>query len=771
MNDCIEKINDYLRDESVNLPLFVNVENAEQKNILLEHYNVGDNAIVHISDFAIKDGLPNVIKLIDTIKKSQKNTFVFGLTTYLKLISNYELQKTLLALSSMSITKKVVFICFHCDDVFKRLIQKDLRVAQRVITVDYLDEVTKPHITFVAPEFSIEIQNLIDGIEFLPEAIEDSMENQVFVKTSKSSDAFKRGQYAISILNTPLQILQSKFHELHMFSYHKEEDGYWRYLLKLSDGQTSFKSIVISHFSNCYNYEYALQEWNTYDDKLQWLLFIAMKVFPESKNQIIRNIVELSNTHQELMRNIVRAILLYDCKDENYLEIYKQWKSLRKRLNISDEEIADYCEFVDQKGRDALYYLSDLTKLEKEKAIKLIGKYQAEYDNETLLTILKNNFPDFYDYVCPFYFNNSLLDKYFSLYTMQKLRNVIYPEFENLVNVEAEEQHFVELPSRSEIVGSLDKTDSILYFVDALGVEFLNYIQQRCALKGLFAEAKIAKCNLPSITEVNKEFIADFKACNAEIVESIKQIDKVKHEAIGDYNFEKSEYPIHLIDELNTIDKVITNISTKLSSNRYKYAYIISDHGASRLAVIKKSILPIESNRTGTYGGRVCDNNELTKNLPHAVHEGKLCILAGYDRFDGSRPAAVETHGGATLEEVVIPIIKISKNTIVWEFKAMNPDSKVLFSYRTQPILIIWCKNEVSNLTLKLNGKMYNGLADADKKTFRFILDKPEKSCDCIAELYVSSNLVKSDIRFTLEREGVQKTSGFTFGNMKGGSK
>lgn len=172
---------------------------------------------------------------------------------------------------------------------------------------------------------------------------------------------------------------------------------------------------------------------------------------------------ELSNTHQELMRNIVRAILLYDCKDENYLEIYKQWKSLRKRLNISDEEIADYCEFVDQKGRDALYYLSDLTKLEKEKAIKLIGKYQAEYDNETLLTILKNNFPDFYDYVCPFYFNNSLLDKYFSLYTMQKLRNVIYPEFENLVNVEAEEQHFVELPSRSEIVGSLDKTDSILY--------------------------------------------------------------------------------------------------------------------------------------------------------------------------------------------------------------------------------------------------------------------------------------------------------------------
>lgn len=772
MNDCIEKINNYLQDESITNPLFVNVENAEQKNELIDYYSVGDNTIVHIADYAKKDSLPNVMGVIDVMKRASGNMLVFELSTYLKLISGTELQKTMQTLCNMSIAKKVVIVCFRCDEILKGLVQKDLRVSQRIVTAERVGELVKPHITFVAQEFSLESENVVDGVEFLPAAIENAIEPEVYVRTAKNAKIFANGQYAITMLDTPLQILQDKYPELGVFKFREADNAYWRYLLSISENKESFRDIVVAHFGNTYNYEYVLQEWYTYEDKLQWLLFIAMNVFPDSKNSIIRNAVTASNSHHDVMRNLIRAILQYPHAGKGFGEAYKQWKSLRYRLNVPEEEIADYCECVDQKGKYALYYLSDLTKIEQEKAIKLIGLYQAEYDDETLLAVLKNNFADFYNYVYPFHFNNELLDRYFSQYTMQKLRNVIYPEFEELVNTEAEEQHFVELPTRAEIVGGVDKHDSILYFVDALGVEYLNYILQKCADKGLFAEPKVGKCNLPSITSANKEFLDAFKACDAEIVESIKQIDKDKHEAIGDYNFEKSVYPIHLIDELSTIDKVLTNINTKLASPKYKQAYIISDHGASRLAVIKKSVLPIESMRTGTHGGRVSENNELTKGLSHAVHEGNLCILAGYDRFDGSRPAAVETHGGATLEEVVIPVIRITKNNTAWEFKVMNNDNKVMFSYKTQPILIIWSKNELSNLSVKINGKFYDGKSDADKKTFRFALDKPDRACDCSADIYVSGNLVKSGMKFMMEREGVQKSQKFGLGNMMfGGSK
>ena len=772
MDDYIERINNYLQDKNITYPLFVNVENAAQKMEILDYYGVGDNTIVHIADFAKKDSLPNVMGVIDDIKRASGNMFVFELTTYLKLLSGLELQKTMQTLCNMSIAKKAVIVCFHCDEILKKMLQKDLRVTQRIVAADSTVDSVKPHITFVTPEFSFGSANVVEGVEFLPEAIENAVQPEIYIRTAKKASVFANGQYAIATLDTPLQILQNKYPELGGFKYDEAEDAYWRYLLNLSENKASFRSIVIAHFGNVNNYEYVLQEWYTYEDRIQWLLFVTMKAFPDAKNQIIREAVSSSNKHTKVMRNLIRAILNYSQNVKAFSQIYKQWKSLRYRLNIPEEEVADYCEFVDQKGKDALYYLSDLTKMEKEKAIKLIGTYQADYDDETLLGVLKSNFLDFYNYVSPFYFGNDLLDYYFSQYTMQKLRNVIYPEFEKIVNTEAEEQHFVELPTRAEIVSDADKHNSILYFVDALGVEFLNYILQKCAAKGLFAEAKVGKCNLPSITSANKEFVDVFKACDAEIVDFIKKIDKDKHEAIGDYNFEKSEYPIHLIDELAEIDKVVANICTRLSSNKYDQAYIISDHGASRLAVIKKSVLPIESKRTGTHGGRVCEDNELTKKLSHAIHEGGLCILAGYDRFDGSRPSAVETHGGATLEEVVVPVIRVTTDNIVWEFKVMNDGHKVIFSYKTQPVLVIWSKNELNNLSVKVNGKMYVGKQDVDKKTFRFELDKPEKACDCSADIYVSSNCVKRGVKFKLEREGVQKSQKFELGNMMfGGDK
>lgn len=110
-------------------------------------------------------------------------------------------------------------------------------------------------------------------------------------------------------------------------------------------------------------------------------------------------------------------------------------------------------------------------------------------------------------------------------------------------------------------------------------------------------------------------------------------------------------------------------------------------------------------------------------------------------------------------------------NKTVWEFKVMNDGNRVMFSYKTQPVLVIWSKNELSNLSVKLNGKMYVGKPDADKKTFRFDLEKPEKACDCSADIYVSSNCVKQGVKFKLEREGVQKSQKFGLGNMMfGGS-
>ena len=119
MSNCIEKIKEYLHDDSMTYPLFVNVENAEQKSEIYDYCNVSGNTIAHVSDFAKKDSIPNVMALIDRIKKSPKNIFVFELTTYLRLIGNKELENTLQMLCGMSIQKKAVIICYHCEEVLR----------------------------------------------------------------------------------------------------------------------------------------------------------------------------------------------------------------------------------------------------------------------------------------------------------------------------------------------------------------------------------------------------------------------------------------------------------------------------------------------------------------------------------------------------------------------------------------------------------------------------------------------------------------------------
>jgi len=71
------------------------------------------------------------------------------------------------------------------------------------------------------------------------------------------------------------------------------------------------------------------------------------------------------------------------------------------------------------------------------------------------------------------------------------------------------------------------------------------------------------------------------------------------------------------------------------------------------------------------HGGRCCVWKEgLSAVSPYASdNENDYCVLANYDRFEGGKYTGVELHGGATLEEVVVPIIRLSLKKATVTFK------------------------------------------------------------------------------------------------------
>lgn len=159
------------------------------------------------------------------------------------------------------------------------------------------------------------------------------------------------------------------------------------------------------------------------------------------------------------------------------------------------------------------------------------------------------------------------------------------------------------LSPRSLVVDSLDIEGADLYFMDALGAEYLSYIQTRFFDEGFDIKVQIARCELPSITSTNKDFVQVFNIKGCKVI-SNKELDELKHEGGVSYDYESTKIPIHLISELQIIDNLINHLKSSL--NKGTRAFIIADHGTSRLAVINETENKWEVSEKGQHSGRCC---------------------------------------------------------------------------------------------------------------------------------------------------------------------
>lgn len=272
------------------------------------------------------------------------------------------------------------------------------------------------------------------------------------------------------------------------------------------------------------------------------------------------------------------------------------------------------------------------------------------------------------------------------------------------------------LQPRSAIIEEIDVTNAQTYFTDAMGVEYLGYIMSRCHALQLMAKVTVCRCELPSITSRNKEFWDVLSTEQFPII-TVDKIDKIKHhgEEGYDYSREDRKLPIHLIRELELIDELLMKIKTNLANGTYQKAILISDHGASRLAVIHETENLWEMESNGQHSGRCCPKSEIDERPDSATDAEDFWALANYDRFKGSRKANVEVHGGATLEEIAVPIIEISILNSAIEVKIMPIDSTALFadipeitvSFRKKAAIKIFATEKLTDVSVVIDGHVY----------------------------------------------------------------
>lgn len=674
------------------------------------------------------DRLPDIDALLEhlataDVNAKSKRIAILGLGEYLALKGEQEAVSLLSQLKELNLgNTKAVFLLRGVSAQIREL-QSDIRFDER--RVSNSDPVSCDiAITIAAPSVGLSGSS---GIKELLNRLEN-------------------GDCGNIIVNTEIPIEEA------LFSIHKINDAFEgiKYVLpgfslpRSCGTEKQWAALLTELNQNCGSLE-AVFDHHCMNDRLEvdfyahlagteygnWLYFIALK----AKNSMISNgylRFVLENTYQFEMfkQNVLNVIIEIPNTDKRFKDFYAGRKALAAGFPESD--IAAFVVNNRKYAAESIYKLTDSTRVEREEIIAWVSKYG-------LIPQLAEIYPALSAYLKQYTFNcgdmSTLLTDYFEAYKRQKVANHLKEDFLAKVDELAKTRRFNRLPSRNEILDGIDKTDTCLLWLDALGVEYLAFISNLAQTRGLSIVIKVARADLPTITSINRGFFEDWLGSKKEKYE---ELDEVKHKESGGYNFINNQLPIHLAKELDIIEKVVDKAATELALRHNKRFLIVSDHGASRLAVLRHKEEKYETDTKGEHSGRCCKLFE-PYDLPFAAQENGYLVLADYGRFQGSRDANVEVHGGASLEEVVVPIIELTlKNSSLTVGLAHDT---VTVDYRTGTEITLFINSQLKNVSVVLNGRRFSAIP-LDSNHYNVILPDLKKAGEYPADVYAGDDLI-----------------------------
>ena len=667
------------------------------------------------------DGLLTYIQTADVNAKGKKFV-VTGLGEFLALRGSDEAARTLSRLKDHNVgSAKVVLLLRGLASLIAGL-QTDLRFDNRRFSVVDKAECDLSF-TLAAPSVGL---SALSGFKAMLAELENGRCGSVVVNTAVNLDKAIFTVHQISNAYEGIKFLTIGF----ALARSCGSDARWAELLiELNQSNGSLDEVFEKH-GLCNNLESDFYASIAGSDYRNWLYFICLKSKADTlQNGYLRFVLAKTSRFEDFAGNVLNAIIDIPRMDKQFLSFYRERKALVEKFPESD--IADFVVNSRKVVSESIYKLTDGTRVEREEIIAGLSKNgmvpQLDGIYPVLAAYLKK-----YVFKCPELAD--LLTDYFDAYKRQKLSNHLDPEFLEKVEELALSRKFNRLPTRNEIIDSVDKNDTFLYWLDALGVEYLSLIEALAQKRNLSVRVNVARAELPTITAINRDFFDAWQGRK----EKNGELDDTKHSDTGGYNFTNNELPIHLAKELDIIKAMIDKAATELSLKNCKRFLIVSDHGTSRLAVLRRKEEKYDTDTKGEHSGRCCKLFQ-PYDLPFAAEENGYLVLADYGRFKGSRAANVEVHGGASLEEVLVPVIELSLKNGSVTVKLV--DETVTVDFRTGTEIKLFFNSPVQNVSVVLNGKPYSA-SQIDANHYCVKLPDTKRAGDYSADVYAGDNLL-----------------------------
>lgn len=693
LNDAIEKI----KKDSQIKTLFVNVDRQEDYvaliNALKAYKSIKVSSYINNDTDALK-----IVEIEQELSALKEITVVLGLMSYYAFRNGDPKIKEQVKHYVLNTDKKI-FICYGLSTVLSEI--TDIRIKDSIVLVGNGGDGIVPSITLSKNKDNRTHQSFSSFYADL----ERSGRHVGTVNTSLDKQAFSK-KWKVDDEPTGYK----KIRELGIFSSIHASLGdtkQWDWLTKQNKKSLSREEI-----------ELKICNWNSLQENEKWQCFLSARNLSAC---YLGHVAGKSENLIDFVLNIYNGLSDdFDVSDKRFSEYYGSRKKLV--MGIKDAGCLDaFCNLSKARGANRIYYLTDLTLQEKEQIIESIVEYRPNCDE--LLKATQAVYPFLYDYLSDYDFGELLLDGYFnqSGYKYYKLLNNASDEFLALVKKNGVKREYGRLDSVESVIKGLDLSNAGKYWVDALGIEFVSFIKARAAFYGLTVIITPATTGLPSTTEQNKKFLNQLGFNKDD-----GSLDDLKHARAKNVKYENVKNAIYLVRELEIIDEFIETLSGVIKNGTARIV-VASDHGASRLALVHRGEAIENSGKAVDIRFAESGSVDVSKYAQVTSPQNGYHCIANYDFMKGGRTTGVETHGGATLEEVVVPIIELALDKgIKFTYRIVNTILKLKNKVLDKLKMVL--SSHANDVYVKLKGNVIKpSKLVSNELEFELGLDKPDE--------------------------------------------
>jgi len=404
-------------------------------------------------------------------------------------------------------------------------------------------------------------------------------------------------------------------------------------------------------------------KWQSLTAGQKQLIFLWYAIHPD--NSYLCHCVGLSKQTDELPNRILMSF--FDTR-----LTYPVWNEEAKAL-IAAVPIAktdDYyaaVESIPSLG-ERLSFLTGNTARERVAILHIIGQWLRIDAEEALESEnLQKMYPMLAAYLGNDYADESL-STYFSKYKMYKLSNTLPQDEESHFSVIETDTFDFRYPVLCE-----EATDhTCVLWIDALGAEWIPLLKWALSdiPDGKVSSVRVVQAQLPTETHYNNQW----QQMNLPY-EKLDKLDKLAHKGVID----DKDYYACVEEQINFVCGIANKACQLLK--QYSRVIITGDHGTSRLAArfFHKlgGMAVIPNAEVGSHGRycRVVDGAVFPTPTQNVVKDssgnGKFIVFNNYDHYSKSGFAAGsdddiaiygEIHGGASPEEMLVPVISLVSN-------------------------------------------------------------------------------------------------------------